>query len=481
MVYTRVSRDDTGEGRSNVRQREDCEKLADLRGWNVVAVHEDISISATSGKERPGWSAVLGMVDRGEVDVVLAWHVDRMTRSMVELEELILLGEKHNVGVATVTGDIDLTTDVGRMVARILGAVARAEVERKGARQRRANRQRASEGKAHAHPRPFGYEEDRVTVREVEAAAIRKACDDVLAGVPLSVVTRQWVQAGFKSSMSTNAKEGWSARGVRNVLLNPRHAGMRVYDGEVIGDSEWPAIVPLETHLAVRQFLENPSRRKGGVRSGRTPSALLTGIATCANCGKTVRGNLKRGVHTYRCPDSHFDLPRAELDEVVGKAVAFATTTTWAGGVVPGGPKVDTATVARQVETLSRRLDDLSTSYANGHITIGQLETASSALHAQLAEAEASMGGAAVEGVKGSKWAEAVRFNELSMYEQRGVLQEFARVEVRAKGGDRKKPLRECITVWLTDPFTGQEAVAFDETGVYLPLRANRPWKPPTG
>ena len=93
--------------------------------------------------------------------MVLAWHLDRLTRNMLDLETLILLAEDHGVGVATVTGDIDLTSDVGRMVARILAAVARAEVERKGARQRRANQQRRAEGKRWTSGwRPFGYELD---------------------------------------------------------------------------------------------------------------------------------------------------------------------------------------------------------------------------------------------------------------------------------------------------------------------------------
>lgn len=158
VIYTRISRDDTGEGVANQRQEEDCRKLAELRGWDVVGVEADISISGYSGKTRPGWNRVLDMIRGGEVEVVIAWHMDRMTRSMLDLEKLILLADEHGVGISTVTGDIDLTTDVGRMVARILAAVARAEVERKGARQKRANEQRARKGEFRSSGfRPFGY------------------------------------------------------------------------------------------------------------------------------------------------------------------------------------------------------------------------------------------------------------------------------------------------------------------------------------
>ncbi len=57
VIYTRVSRDDTGEGRSNERQEEVCRKLADLRGWEVVSVEADISVSAYSGTHRPAWQS----------------------------------------------------------------------------------------------------------------------------------------------------------------------------------------------------------------------------------------------------------------------------------------------------------------------------------------------------------------------------------------------------------------------------------------
>ncbi|MCW2849306.1 MAG: hypothetical protein JWR90_3280, partial [Marmoricola sp.] len=68
VIYTRISRDDSGEGRSTERQEEDCRMLARLRGWDVVDVQEDMSISAYSGKKRPGWERVMEMMRSGEVD-----------------------------------------------------------------------------------------------------------------------------------------------------------------------------------------------------------------------------------------------------------------------------------------------------------------------------------------------------------------------------------------------------------------------------
>ena len=91
----------------------------------------------------------------------------------IELEHFIDLADQKNLALASVGGDADLSTDNGRLFARIKGAVARAEIERKSARQKRAARQRAEAG-IWSGPRPFGYTESGGLVA-AEAAALREA------------------------------------------------------------------------------------------------------------------------------------------------------------------------------------------------------------------------------------------------------------------------------------------------------------------
>ncbi|MET0494992.1 MAG: hypothetical protein ABW000_17860 [Actinoplanes sp.] len=96
--------------------------------------------------------------------------------------------------LATVTGDVDLSTPTGRLVARRLGAAARHEAEHKALRQRRQRRQSAEAGKvAGGGHRPFGYEADSVTIREEGAEIIRECVRRVLAME--SLAARGW-QAG---------------------------------------------------------------------------------------------------------------------------------------------------------------------------------------------------------------------------------------------------------------------------------------------
>ncbi|EYR62752.1 serine recombinase, partial [Actinotalea ferrariae CF5-4] len=206
VIYARQSLDRTGEGAAVERQIADCRALAERRGWTVRDVLVDNDMSASSGRVRPAYQRLLAMMKAGEIGAVVVWHVDRLTRRLVDLEDVIGLCETSGVRLATVTGDLDLGTDTGRMLARILASVARGEVERKGTRQRRANRQRAEQGKAQWTRRPFGYDraDGRVTVVEREAEALREAAQHVLAGRAVAQLVKRWNAEGLPTS--TGAK-----------------------------------------------------------------------------------------------------------------------------------------------------------------------------------------------------------------------------------------------------------------------------------
>src|SRR5690606_22118105 len=113
-----------------------------------------------SGKPRPGYLALLDAVRAGTVDAVVAWAPDRLHRSPRELEDFIDLIERTGLALQTVqSGEWNLSTSDGRMAARVVGAVARAESERKSERLKAKARQLAKAGKLPGGgSRPFGWE-----------------------------------------------------------------------------------------------------------------------------------------------------------------------------------------------------------------------------------------------------------------------------------------------------------------------------------
>ncbi len=288
-------------------------------GWDVVSVHTDNDISAYSGAPRPAWQELLAEVRRGEIDAIAVWHVDRMTRNPRELEDVIDLADRHGIELATVSGEIDLATPTGRMVARMLGAAARHEAEHKAERQQRQRRQAAEAGRiSGGGGRPFGYEDDRITIRESEAELLREGVRRVLASESLASICRDWHARGVVSP----AGKPWKPSGLRRLLAAARISGRREHMprhswehtrpllGEIVADAVWPGIISHEDSDRVRKILTDPARKRD-VEGSTRRSYLLSGILRCGKpkpdghpCGWGMIGRPRSGVPRYVCPNT---------------------------------------------------------------------------------------------------------------------------------------------------------------------------------
>ena len=186
LIYVRISMDKAHDGHGVANQLAKLEQKANERGWTVVYRLSDNDIGVTRkdptkpGKYRPGYEEAMRLVDARMVDAVLCFKWDRFIREPLDLEYLIPRFDKAGVRFAEVDGNIDLGTDSGRLHARILIAVAKAEQERKAERQKLANEQAAINGKRFlGGPRPFGYLEDHVTAAPGRRSGGRGGVRDV--------------------------------------------------------------------------------------------------------------------------------------------------------------------------------------------------------------------------------------------------------------------------------------------------------------
>jgi DNA invertase Pin-like site-specific DNA recombinase len=123
-LYLRVST--TGQTVEN--QRRELRTAAKRHGWQVVTVFEDAGISGAKGREdRPGLNALMAGIARREFDVVAAWSVDRLGRSLQGL--MTLLGEIHakRVDLYLHQQGIDTTTPAGKALFQMVGVFAEFE------------------------------------------------------------------------------------------------------------------------------------------------------------------------------------------------------------------------------------------------------------------------------------------------------------------------------------------------------------------
>jgi site-specific DNA recombinase len=366
-IYTRISNDPTGRQLGVTRQLEDCRALGGRLGWEVAAHFDDNDLSAFTGKTRPGFEAMLDAMKRSEFDALICWHPDRLYRSMRDLERLIEVADAAGVAIRSVNGgDLDLSNSSGRMLARILGSVARQESEHKGERQRRANIQRAEAGSWWSSQRCFGYTEDAEPLQP-EASMIRQAAADVLAGTSLRAIARAWNESGVTSTRGAS----WNTSRLKRLLLNPRYAGLRSYHGKVSGPGDWEAILDLDTHHGLVAVLRDESR---GAAVSYERKYLGSQRYRCGICGAVLHHTVSthadgRTFHRYACTAaSHLSRTQPELDAYIEAIVlAYLLDDTKLAAILADRESVVDADELRIRRTaLVAQKDELATLFTDG-------------------------------------------------------------------------------------------------------------------
>ncbi len=197
--------------------------------------------------------------------------------------------------LASVSGDVDLSTSDGRFKARILGSVAAKESDDKSRRIRRKMAELARNGQnGGGGSRPFGFEADRVTIRRSEAKVIRELAERLLAGEAL----RSLCADLNRREIRTTTGGEWKPNVLKRLLRSARISGQREHKGEIVAKAVWPAIIRPEQTTKIRAIFDDPSRRN--LRAPRT--YLLKGLLRCGRCGSTLVSRPREdGERRYVC------------------------------------------------------------------------------------------------------------------------------------------------------------------------------------
>jgi DNA invertase Pin-like site-specific DNA recombinase len=184
-IYVRVSTDK----QTVENQLRELRQIAERRGWQVVEEYHDAGISGAKGRDqRPGLDQMLKDASRRKFDVVMAWAIDRLGRSLIDLLGTIQSLEACGVDLYLDQQSIDTTTPAGRLMFQMTGAFA--EFERSMIRQRvKAGLRRAVEqGKQLGRPRVSPAIEKRIQSHLRKGMGILKVASEL--GVGTSTVQR---------------------------------------------------------------------------------------------------------------------------------------------------------------------------------------------------------------------------------------------------------------------------------------------------
>lgn len=331
LVVVRLSRV-TDATTSPERQLELCRELCAQRGYEVVGVAEDLDVSGAidpfDRKKRPNlsrWLAGEQTDDNGNpmtFDVIVAYRVDRFTRSLRHLQRLVNWADDHDKLVVSATEPhFDTTSPFAAVLIALIGTVAEMELEAISERNASTARRNLRLGKYRGSTPPWGYRPDdttgewRLVQDPKQVKVIQEVVERLLAGEPLQRIAHDLTNRGELTPKDQFAKDrgrepkghGWSATQLKRSLTSQTMLGYVVSKGEVVRANDGSPILRSDPILTREVFdrvrVELANRSKRGEPTKRSTSLLLR-VIHCGMCGQPAY-KFNGGSHSqfprYRC------------------------------------------------------------------------------------------------------------------------------------------------------------------------------------
>jgi site-specific DNA recombinase len=286
-IYTRKSTEYNLELAFNSldAQREACEayiKSQAHEGWRLVHARYDDGAYSGASLERPALQQLLADVRAGEIDIVLVYKVDRLTRSLADFAKLIELFDAHYVSFVSVTQSFNTSSSMGRLTLNVLLSFAQFERELIGERVRDKIAASKRKGIWVGGPVPLGYAavDKKIVVAPAEAEAVRTIFARYLELGSIRALAEELDRQGIRSKprpLSNGVTVGGKQFGVgalAHLLKNRFYIGEVVYRGEVHRGEHEPILGPALFEAVQRKLAAQAVARRSRLRGS---PALLTG------------------------------------------------------------------------------------------------------------------------------------------------------------------------------------------------------------
>lgn len=309
-IYTRKSTTNRldAEVNSLSTQREICSAYITsqkYKSWVELPKRYDDGGQPGSSLERPALAALMQDIEQGNIDVVVVYKIDRLTRSLVDFVRLIDLFDQRKITLVSVSQAFDTSDSMGRMVLNILLTFSQFEREMIGERVRDSLRARKRHGKLHGGKPPFGYQiiDDELVIDENEAPIVRFIFDEFIRTERYIGVQRALEAGDYRSSIKPLRKGGTrggtaiSSSISYGVLQNPVYVGeIKGHDSNYVGRHE--PIISREVWEAAHALTKARRRPKPNAKgTGHFLASLLRD-----ELGRTVYLDIqtsKGQTHTY--------------------------------------------------------------------------------------------------------------------------------------------------------------------------------------
>ena len=304
-IYCRVSTvEQAEEGYSideqNLKIREYCER----EGHEIYDLYEDRGISGKNITNRPGIKQLLKDATENKFDLVIVWKLNRISRKLLDILNIVELLNKHNIAFRSLTENFETETPSGKLQLNIMGAIGEFERETIAENVKMGLVARSREGRWCGGV-VLGYDvveipsegkkrkNTKLQINEKEASAVRRIFDLYSQGHGYKAVVNRVNKEGYK----TKRNNEFAVATVRDILRNPVYIGKIRYNvrqdwskkrrnninpNPILSDGQHEPIIDMATWNKVQVILNERSKKQNKIYHSEFP---LTGILKCPVCG----------------------------------------------------------------------------------------------------------------------------------------------------------------------------------------------------
>lgn len=289
-------------------------KLCDYKNYEVYKVYEDAGISAKN-MNRPAFQEMIQDIKDGKINKIIVYKLDRLTRSIKDLEEICTFLEENNCSLESMCEDINTSTANGKFFIRMLTILAQLEIERTSERTKFGMVGAVKKGHFVGRP-PIGYDkvDKKLVINDIESEVIRRIFDLYIKGIAANTITKL-----LNEEKALNRK--WIPTLVDRILSNEIYIGNYVHRKTVSNEESQkfigvaPAIIEEEVfNIAQIQKQKNLKNYK------RKQTYIFMQSIKCPKCG-TIMGGCSSKSHTgekhcyYQCANCKTKVSEKKIEK----------------------------------------------------------------------------------------------------------------------------------------------------------------------
>ena len=398
-VYIRVSTEDQArEGFSLGEQEEKLLALCKFKDLEVYKVYKDAGISAKDMEHRPQFQEMLKDMKDGKINYIVAYKLDRITRSVRDLEELISVLEQYNCFLLCDRDDVNTSTANGRFFVRMLTVLSQLEIEIVSERTKFGLNGAIKSGHIPGQ-RPFGYksaDDKKMIIDNATRPYVEKIFDMYLEGKSFQQI------ANYFEENNIYPKKKWKDTTIQKIIDNKIYMGDYEQYKRIGKQENLEPIVYMNVvePIISRAKWEECQRQKERNQRTYTRDRIYTFFQRlkCPNCSRIMKckgsGGTKRKYMYYTCEHCHINFNENHVELLLKDFIYdlleydMAVKKFFLPVLEDKSNNIDTSTIDKEIRELQKQRDRIKQAYIKGIVEIDDFKEDYNLIEDKLANLE---------------------------------------------------------------------------------------------